>query len=169
MSNCIGAHCMGDLRFERWSDGSAVVSLVPTPENEALQRAPRLPLEPGFQRVLRWFGRIGVALTVLAIAGLVVGVNMIAHGKAATGVVMSIGFALLTLLGGFLLSTAVVRPRGHHVRLDPGSAATFDFSLAQRRKALGTAPEPSDITAAQQMLWKEACDLQHRAASADRP
>ncbi len=163
---------IGDLRFEHWSDGSAVVFLVPKPENEALQRAPRLPLEPMFQRVLTWFARVGVAVTVLAVAGLVLGVSMIAHGETASGGVVTTGFTLLAVLGGFLAFAAVInrvlrRRRGHHVKLDPELAASFELSLAQVRKALGAAPERGDITAAQQMLWKEACELQRRAAGRD--
>jgi hypothetical protein len=75
---------LGDLRVDRWVDGSAVVYLWPM-TGEQVREAPRLPVEPSMQRAFRWFGYFGVALVALAVAGIVLGVRTIGNGQIAAG------------------------------------------------------------------------------------
>lgn len=143
---------------------------MPTPENEVLANAPALPIEPAsLGRLVRRFASLAVAATMLATAGLLGGAWLIAKDRPTAGIVVSAGCTFLGASGLFLVFGTTMTPvtrRGHHLWLDPASAASFQNSLARTRETLGAAPEPGDVAAAQQAMWKKAFEWHHDLQSA---
>ncbi|WP_143728118.1 hypothetical protein [Micromonospora cremea] len=143
---------------------------MPTPENEALANAPALPIETAsLGRLVRRFAGLAVAATMLATAGLLGGAWLIAKDRPTAGIVVSAGSTFLGASGLFLVFGTTITPvtrRGHHFWLDPVSAASFQDSLARTCETLGAAPEPGDVAAAQQAMWKEAFEWHYDLQSA---